>query len=224
MFRLIAKDRDSPDKVLHLDSLVATQNTTLFDVREAIAKKLTVAPVAVAVFANSVEVADYQSALGVDFSKDGLISYARRVSKGNAPSTFQAAVAVVASNFVSCRCGTQFSPHSKTFLPLNCGCLVCHACVTTATAEYGGGDHNDNSSETICPFHVAPTPNNVVFLNHEMGTDVSGALVGDTQQRLFTYYRHTGPYTKLTALVETQQCQRQTMGVDGVTTKCNNTT
>ncbi|CUG86247.1 Hypothetical protein, putative [Bodo saltans] len=226
MFRLIAKDRDSPDKVLHLDSLVATQNTTLFDVREAIAKKLAVAPAAVAVFANSVKVANYQSALGIDFSKDGWISYERRVSKQNAPSTFQAAVAVVASNFVSCRCGMQFTPHSNTFLPLNCGCLVCHACAATATYEYGGGDHNDNSSETICPFHVAPTPNNVVLLTREIGaaSDDSEALVGDTQQRPFTYSRHTGPYNSLLALVETQQCQRQTMGVDGVTTKCNNTT
>ncbi|CUG91330.1 Hypothetical protein, putative [Bodo saltans] len=115
----------------------------------------------------------------------------------------------------------QFSPHSKTFLPLNCGCLACHACAAAATAEYGGGDHNNNnSSETICPFHVAPTPNNVVFVTREIGA----ASVGDAQQRLFTYSRHTGPYNSLTALAETQQCQRQTTGVDGVTTKCNNTT
>jgi Leucine-rich repeat (LRR) protein len=192
-----------------------TSTTTLGRIREAIADKLCVAAAAVAVFADSVEVTDYEDEIGDGFARGGL-AYELRVSEANVQqwyADFASAGAGVA--FMTCRKCTRRLEAMEHHLTLNCGCLLCLACAEQPVDAVLADGDDDVRSMTVCPYHLAPTPHDVQFADVDMMTPADDAS--------WTQAPCAGPHEELAKLLRSQQCRFHKVQPDGARVLCTNT-
>ncbi|CUE70229.1 Hypothetical protein, putative [Bodo saltans] len=205
MSSFIVGVRGCPDTVQL--PLQATAQTTFHTIREAIAAKVCVSAIAVAIFAKGVEVTSYTSELGTEFSVNNFITYELRISTRNVPKSFEDVKAHAINFICCCGCKTALAVNGK-YCILNCGCTLCLGCADKQEGDHGGA--------ILCPYHQVPTPNDVRFHPKALcGNDEFCAEAPSST-------RHEGPHDVLDKLLITQQCQLTTLE-NGQTTTCCNT-